>query len=347
MKHFLNLILKKFWHFLLILISWLTLLAILLGLVGQIVRDPSVEWALLMYIPLVPLGIWALIWDLFLKGQSLPRLRFGLLIIGLLAVIWGCTAMIGTGAMNTPVASKRQLTILHWNVRWGGKGKNGWASICHDIIRQRPDITIISETPSKKRLNQLIEQLGNPWTMVMYEETRWNPLAVASLWPLSIERIVKIRNGVAMVVVVMVEEQPLRILAIDGKRNMSNQLVVMSKRVLPRWREPMLKSTARFLEHSAQQGKTIDLIAGDFNALGASLGFKPFTFIGGGYYLASQFSFGWRGTWMSYFPLYDIDHVWVHKRFKGLHTELITNWATDHRGQRVQFQSPLENNNRL
>jgi endonuclease/exonuclease/phosphatase family metal-dependent hydrolase len=337
MKHFLNSILKKFWHFLLILISWLTFLAIILAFLGQIVRDPTVEWALLMYIPLVPLGIGALIWDLFLQGRSLPG-RFGLLIVGLIAVIWGCIAMIGMGAMNAPAASGQQLTVLHWNVRWGGRGQNGWASIRHDIIQQHPDIIIISETPTKDRLNQLIEQLGNQWTMVMLWKTRSNPLAVASSWPLSIERIVHIRDGVAMVVVVMVEGQPLRILAVDGKRNMSDRLRVMSRQVLPRWRKPMLESVTHFLERDAQQEKTIDLIAGDFNALSISLGFKPFTSVGGGYYLASQFSTGWRGTWKSYLPLYDIDHVWVHKRFKGLRTELITNWATDHRGQRVEFQ---------
>jgi len=338
MKHFLTLIWKKIWHLLLILIAWLILLAIILGIVGQIVRDPNVEWGLLMYIPLVPLGIGALIGYLFLTRQNLPRLRLSLLIIGIIAVIWGSIAMIGTGAMNTPTALGEQLTVLHWNVRWGGKGKNSWASISNDIIQQHPDIMIISETPVKNRLNKLIEQLGNQWTILMYQETNSNPLAIASLWPLSIERIIKIRNGVAMVVVVMVAEQPLRILAVDGKRHMSRKFQVLSKQVLPRWRAPMLKSIAHFLEREAQQRQPIDLIAGDFNALGASLGFKPFTSIGGGYHLASQFSFGWRGTWISYLPLYDIDHVWVHKRFTGLRTQLITNWATDHRGQRVEFQ---------
>ncbi|EDN65683.1 hypothetical protein BGP_0105 [Beggiatoa sp. PS] len=37
-------------------------------------------------------------------------------------------------------------------------------------------------------------------------------------------------------------------------------------------------------------------------------------------------------------PLFDLDHIWIHKRFQGLRTELFTQKGSDHRGQLVQFQ---------
>jgi len=59
--------------------------------------------------------------------------------------------------------------------------------------------------------------------------------------------------------------------------------------------------------------------------------------MGNGYWLAGDKTWGWRATWLSYFPLFDIDHVWVNQRFHALHTQFLFNLATDHRGQLVQF----------
>ena len=54
-----------------------------LGLVGQAVRDHSVASAVLMYLPLLPVGLTAVLFDLILRGRAIPRARFGLAILGI------------------------------------------------------------------------------------------------------------------------------------------------------------------------------------------------------------------------------------------------------------------------
>jgi endonuclease/exonuclease/phosphatase (EEP) superfamily protein YafD len=318
------------------IITIITVLFIFLGVMGHTIRDRTVELAVLMYIPLLPLGLWAVLWDLFRAGRSLPLFRFGLTVIGLCIMIWGGVSMIGMGGSQMSLEPDEQVSILHWNVYWGGRGKNGWKSIRHDIEQRHPDIAILSEPPAEDRLILLLQQMG--WQMIMYEKTRKNPLAICSSWPLQLERFVRFRNGRGMIVVVTVRGKPLRVLAVDGKRNMSNRLVVLSREVLPRLRTPFLTSVVETIEANEKMGQAIDIIAGDFNALSLSRGFDAFAQVGGGYHLASKFSRDWRGTWKSYLPLYDIDHVWVHKHFQGLRTELLTNLKSDHRGQLVQFK---------
>ena len=310
-----------------------TVLLILLAIIGQIVRDRTVELALLMYIPLVPLGLWAILLDLVQIGRSLPRLRFGLSLMGLAIFTWGTVSMMGMGSAE--IQSEKQISVLHWNVYWGGK-RGSWHLIRHQIEQRQPDIAIISEPPSKHRLNQLLNTLG--WTTILYEDTRRNPLAICSLWPLKFERYLKIKDADAMTVIVTVQGHPLRVLAIDGERNMSNKLAIISKPFLPRWRMPMLTDIVKTIEAYHAIGQPIDIIAGDFNAISHSIGFDRFADAGDGYHLASKFAWGWRGTWKSYLPLFDLDHIWIHKRFQGLRTELFTQKGSDHRGQLVQFQ---------
>jgi endonuclease/exonuclease/phosphatase (EEP) superfamily protein YafD len=314
-----------------------TFFVILLVLIGQTVRDRTVELGLLMYIPVLPLGLWTVALDLWQAGYSLPGFRFSLTLIGLAMITWGEMTMIGQGATPGTFSYKTQVSVLQWNISWGGMKKmGGWKSISRDIMRWHPDIAILSETPHQFRLNRALNKpMG--WSMVMYEDSWSNPLAICSAWPLQLEQVVKIHDGVAMTVVVRVKNHPLRILAVDGKRNMSKRMTILSHQVLPRWRIPLLGDIAQFIVRSEQQGKPIDIIAGDFNTISRSLGFDAWDQVGGGYHLASKYSSNWRGTWMSILPLYDIDHVWVHKRFLGLSANLFTNLATDHRGQLVKF----------
>lgn len=321
------------------LLSITTVLLIVLGLTGQIVRDRTVEWGLLMYIPLLPLGLWAILLDLLYVGRSLPKIRFGLTFIGISIVIGSSISMIGLNAsqIETLPDDPQQVSFLHWNVRWGGKTEQ-WESIRQDISQRHPDILVISEPPAEKRLQILLKQLGNDWHLV-YHNPPLDTLAVCSPWPLQLERFVKFRKGVGMIVVVTLHGQTLRILAIDGERNMSKRLLILSHAILPRWRTPLLKDIVKTLAKQRLQGQPIDIIAGDFNALSRSRGFDAFTRVAGGYQLAAKFSEGqWRGTWMSWLPLYDIDHVWIHKRLQPVKTELFTNLASDHRGQLVRFR---------
>ncbi|EDN65248.1 membrane protein [Beggiatoa sp. PS] len=93
----------------------------MLAITGQIVRDRTVELALLMYIPLVPLGLWAILLDLVQIGRSLPRLRFGLSLMGLAIFTWGTVSMMGMGSAE--IQSEKQISVLHWNVY--GEEKEG------------------------------------------------------------------------------------------------------------------------------------------------------------------------------------------------------------------------------
>ena len=82
----------------------------------------------------------------------------------------------------------------------------------------------------------------------------------------------------------------------------------------------------------------IDLIAGDFNTVGRSIGFDAFA--QKGYQLASDRARGWRGTFPSWCPLYDIDHVWVGGYLSASECTFVTNPHTDHRGQTVRVRMP-------
>jgi endonuclease/exonuclease/phosphatase (EEP) superfamily protein YafD len=315
-----------------------TVLVISAAIVGHTVRDRTVELGLLMYIPLLPLGLWAVCLDISLIGRSLPKFRFGLTLIGLGIITWGSLSMIGMADTQTNLEPSKLVSVLHWNVHWGG-GRKNWKSIRNDIEQRNPDIAIISEPPGKNRFKLLLKQMN--WSKVMHKNTASNTLAVCSSLPLRFERRLKIRNGKAMIAVVTVRGQSLRVLAVDGNRNMSRRHVVLSRQLLPRWRTPMLTDVAKNITAAHKRGQPIDIIAGDFNAISLSSGFDAFANAGGGYNLASKFSNGWRGTWKSYLPLYDIDHVWVHKSFSGLRAKLFTNLKSDHRGQLVQFQLPV------
>jgi len=125
--------------------------------------------------------------------------------------------MIGMGGNQSHFDPSQQISVLHWNVHWGGKEKGSWKSIRHDIEQRHPDIAILSEPPVQHRLNQLLKHKG--WSIIKYQNTPSNVLAVCSTWPLQLERLVRIREAKGMIVVVTVRGQALRILAIDGRRN--------------------------------------------------------------------------------------------------------------------------------
>ena len=310
----------------------------LLGFVGYLIRDPSVEWALLMYIPLIPLGIVVILLDLFLKGYSLSKFRYGLTFLGLVLILSEMFSMTGSLDLQHLPDPNTQISLLHWNVRWGGKN---WKSIREDIEQRHPDILVISEPPPQPRVLEMANHLN--YYILPYQEYSDGPIVVCSKWPLKLEQIPRIRKAEAMTVVVSTPQFPLRLLVIDGQRNMSSRIQLFShevsipKALLPRSRTPMLIDIVEVLAVYHAQKRLIDVVVGDFNALSRSLGFQPFTEIAGGYRLASMLSRGWRGTWMSWMPLYDIDHVWIHKRFSKMETKLFTNFATDHRGQEVFF----------
>ena len=75
-----------------------TVLAILFaGFVGQVVRDRTMLFGLMMYIPLVPIGAACLILDLFRRGRSFLGCRFVLSTLGAAGIVLGTVPMSGFG----------------------------------------------------------------------------------------------------------------------------------------------------------------------------------------------------------------------------------------------------------
>lgn len=312
----------------------LVIFGILLGSIGQIVRDRTVNLAFLMYIPLLPLGVAAVVLDLWQWGLGLPRLRFGLTAIGLGVVIWASMPLLSLSTLPAMTDPAEYLTMLHWNVRWGWglNGYNqagwgsGWGSIRADIAARHPDIVVLSEPPMGGRLNRLATHLGPTWTFQRNDSKPAPTLAILSSFPIQSKYSVDLSNGDGLLVTLTVRDQPLRLLLVDGERNLHNL------------RTPFLADIVRTVNTYQAQGQPIAIIVGDFNAVSRSLGFDDFAYAAGGYQLAARFARGWQGTWLSVLPLYDIDHVWLHRSLTIGEVELFTNLATDHRGQWVRFK---------
>ncbi|HEV2294225.1 MAG TPA: endonuclease/exonuclease/phosphatase family protein [Tepidisphaeraceae bacterium] len=306
------------------------------GLVGLVLRDQLRVIAPLIYVPLVPLGAAALVWDIAARGRGLPKWRFLLGAAGLVAIVAGVWTMTGGGApaaLDTSDApGGTPITVLQWNVRWGGGGggKDGklarWDSICRDIARHAPDIAILSECPSQERLAHLERTLAPSWSTVRSEHDEraryLYRLVVASRWPVTLERESAIPSGRVMQAVVAAPGGDVRVLVVDGESHFRHD------------RTPRLHAVAQIMRDAEMSGAPIDLVAGDFNAVGRSVGFDAIA--EAGFTSAGAIGRGWRGTWPSMLPLYDIDHVWVTNRWAITRVDPVANDATDHRGQVVR-----------
>ena len=105
-----------------------------------------------------------------------------------------------------------------------------------------------------------------------------------------------------------------------------------------RSRIPFLRAIAEECRKAAGSGRPYDLVVGDFNTPSRSLGFDEFE--ARGYRLAGRSVRGWRGTFPSWLPVYDIDHVWLRAGL-GLGSFTFFNGPqTDHRGQVVRIILP-------
>jgi endonuclease/exonuclease/phosphatase (EEP) superfamily protein YafD len=305
-------------------------LAIVLGAAGQVVRDRAVPLALLMDLPLVPLGLAALGFDAICRGRALPRGRFALGAIGLVAALGAAWPMVGLGPLSAG-GEGSDVSVLHWNVLWGGgKARNParWASIRAEILRQGADLVVLSEAPPDDWLDQLAAEMGPGTTRVQVEngpeDVYWFKLVVFSKGPLRLMRREPVADGAGMVVEAEVRGRRARLLVVDAR----------SSPLLPR--EPRLLDVADACRRAREEGEPFDVVLGDFNALSRSLGFDA---IGAeGYALAARSCRGWRATFPSYAPIYDIDHVFIRRDDPLLEARLFTNFASDHRGQVVRFR---------
>jgi endonuclease/exonuclease/phosphatase family metal-dependent hydrolase len=310
-----------------------------LGLVGFAVRDRSLLLAFLLYLPLLPLGVVSVGLGLWSRRSISTRLRGTLIVIGLVSIITNSSWMLGLGrgpgAGTTSQPQGRTLSVLHWNVQWGrywNKPQTEWKAMVTEIVGQNPDIVVLSEAPPYYEMYQDLDRLPG-YRFVVFVQS--NPgdrhtyhLFVSARWPVRLIRRVLISNGAAAVVQVDHPERPVRLLFVDGRSKVTLE------------RTPMLHDVARACSQAYYSGEPIDLIAGDFNAVSRSIGFDAVESAGGGYLLASRFCGGWRGSWPSLFPLFDIDHVWVRSDWTLVSCRLFTNFASDHRGQVVRLDFP-------
>jgi endonuclease/exonuclease/phosphatase family metal-dependent hydrolase len=297
---------------------------LVLSLVGQLLRDRAVWLALLMDLPLLPIALAAMGVDLARRGRSIPRARFAVTVIALAAAVWSLRTMTGRGA-DVRQSPQPPLNVLQWNTQWGGPGgAETWAATTGAIVREMPDIVVLNEAPAGPAIDQLCRRLGESWTVAWRQNAPgsryWYRVAVASRWPVRFERDVSVPNGAGMAVVVEPPDgPPIRVLAVDG---------VSDPRVP---RTPLIRAIAEYGQIQAHARQPVDVIAGDFNTVAASVAFDRFD---QSYFrLASRRCSGWRGTYPSMLPLYDIDHIWLGPRLRPVSCRMIRSAGTNHRGQ--------------
>lgn len=318
------------------LITLATLAIILLALIAQIVRDISIFWALLLYMPLLPLGLWAIVWSLTWRGKSV-LLFYSLMLIGLVAMGVQGQQFLRFFPQQTLPQQANSIRLLHWNVLWGGKFplsskpyQGSWESLSQAILQQQANIIVLSEPPQDKRLFALADQLDDDWQMIHFQAAnkcteRCILFTVLSPYPMHIERYINPRHGNAFIVRLNMPQGIFRLLVVDGISQYT-QL-----------RTPFLHDIQQTVIEQYEKQQPIDVIVGDFNAVRRSQGFDDYPIMGDGYWLAADKTLGWRGTWKSYAPLFDIDHIWVNRRYQAVYTKFLFNWASDHHGQLVTF----------
>jgi endonuclease/exonuclease/phosphatase family metal-dependent hydrolase len=301
---------------------------ILAGIVGQVVRDRYVATAILFYLPLLPASLIAVVVDLARRGRALPHARFLLALLGVVGATWAAIPMIGSGAIGAYGPTDAEVTLLHWNVLWGGgpfRSEQTWAAERAEIRKRDPDLVILSELPRAEWLARLVDELGPGATVVGIEHDPsspyWFRIGMCSRWPIRLEKRMPLPGGVAMSVACEVRGRAVRVLVVDGKSNPFAS------------RLPFLQAIAELCRAAAREGRPFDAVAGDFNTPGRSIGFD--SFLEQGYTLASRSAAGWRGTFPSFLPVYDIDHVWLRPGLRLRSCTVFTGAASDHRGQFV------------
>ena len=322
-------------HATVLTVTWTTVVLMLLGAAGEILRDRSLILAMFMYIPLAPVGLAAVALDLVRRGRSL-RPRFALTIGGLVALAVGAVPMLGTRAPDPPAPGSDRVTLLHWNMQSGGRlaAQSRWDRAAEQILSRQPDVIVLSEAPPDGWLFNTLHTNGRGHRTVHISNepgaSYWYKPLVCSRFPMQMEGRIAVRNGVAMAVTVRVRGRPLRLLVVDGVSNVG---------VL---RTPFLSDVAAACDAAAKAGRPFDIVVGDFNAPGRSIGFDAVRSAAGGHKRASDYSRGWRATWPMPLPVYDIDHVLVRSDTAVVGCDIFSSLRldTDHRGQYVTLALP-------
>ena len=305
----------------------------MLAMVGQLVRDRAVVLMLAMFVPLAPVALVALLWDILLLGHAL-RLRW---LLSAVAVSCGATGVVWlwSPAMAPELGGEQaQLRIVQWNTMWGGRSTPAFTRILDRLDAEQPDIVCLSEAPDLERLARGIRRRHADWSVVAATNegrgSYWYNLAVVSRYPVALRGVQKLARGRLAWFDVAHPSRVLRIALVD----------LLSSPLAPR--SPSIVQAAQLIDARTKAGEPIDLVVGDFNTPARFLGFDALEHTAGGYRRAALWSGEWQATWPSFSPLsiFDIDHVWVSSRLRIRGASFFTTLATDHRGQRVDLGLP-------
>ena len=310
-------------------ISYFLASALAITVLGQLLRDRTPLLQLVMFVPVSPIALAALAWDVVLLGRALPvrwLLSLAALGCGVLAFYWQWQPALAPEADSNAEA----IRVVQWNTQWGGANRETFEHVLDGIDEQHPDIACLSEAPRMRVLERgwatrhpgwFIAAAGNSSNHVY----AYN-LVLLSRYPVRMQEEWVLWSGHAALFEVSLPTRILRVLMVD----------LQSPPLAPR--SPSIRQVAQLVAAKAQSAAPIDLVLGDFNTPARFLGFDALAAAGGGYRLASRWSGHWRGTWPASMklPFFDIDHVWVSQRYRIQSSQFFIGYS-DHRGQSVQL----------
>ena len=286
----------------------LILVALTATVTAQIVRDRMLALTLLMFVPIWPLAMAAIVRDVLARGRALPQ-RWFLLTIGVGAGVFSVSLMWSPARAPEGSAELSQVTIVQWNMQWGGaRGPESLAEMLGTLEAYQPEVVCSSEAPTGVQLQRARgARTASSWHAASVEHsppsTYWFRLTVLSRHPVALRQQWDLRTGHAALFEVALAPRTLRILMVD----------LQSEPFLPR--SPAIAEIARIVDDLAATDAPVDVVAGDFNTPGRFLGFDALSEAGHGYRRAAMWSGQWRATWPSRVPLssLDIDHLWVKR----------------------------------
>lgn len=306
---------KRFWNGAIVL-------GIVVVILGQALRDRWVITMLMMFVPPVVVGAAAWLTAIISRAR-LP--------VQVLSTAFLLATLVPLFSFRTPArtpAAAESIRLIHWNVLWGGtRGETSWPSIAKKLEGSKADILLLSEAPNVERLDATLGTLGPGWNAqrLMHSpgERYTCHIAVASRYPVILEDIIKTGDARMICCRITFPQREIRVLLVDA----------VSTPTLPRM--PRLRAVREFVEQCERDGRAVDIIAGDFNAPAACIGFDAFPTMAGGYQHAASLTGECRATWPMILPMWEIDHVWISRRLQIVSADMFTSLSSDHRGQRV------------
>lgn len=310
--------------------TYALLSALTITILGQLLRDRTAALQWIMFVPVFPIVLVAIGWDVLLLGRALPvRFLFAAVAVGCgaLALHWQWQPALAA----EPGSPASALRILQWNTQWGGPYP--FDHVLDGIDAQHPDIACLSEAPDTSLLKRAWAKRHPGWSIAAAVDVdNWRyayRLALISRYPVEKQNDWVLANGHATLFQVALPSRTFRALVVD----------LQSSPRAPR--SPSIRQAAQLVAARARTDAPIDIVLGDFNTPARFLGFDALAAAGGGYRLASLWSGHWRGTWPASIrpPFFDIDHIWVSNDWRIQSSQFFIGYS-DHRGQRVDLRLP-------